>query len=199
MPIAASSAQPWRSLPIMRPKVFVSPAPMAKISSISTQVRRRRRILEGMRGIDVEKPAAVRAQHLDRDLRCDRSARDQLLSAFERRYPDRAVEGLGHALPYEEQGGRNGDRQQHVEQRPGHIDPKIADRMAVPAREAAHQGDPDGDTGGGGEKRLNGDPCHLAQVAEGGFPRIGLPARVRGKAYRRVQRQIGATAGKLCG
>ena len=47
------------------------------------QVRQRRWIFEGMRGISVEEPAAVAAQKLDRLLRGDRPARDRLAAAFE--------------------------------------------------------------------------------------------------------------------
>ena len=36
------------------------------------EVRERRRILKGMRGVDVEEAAPVRAEHLDRFLTCNR-------------------------------------------------------------------------------------------------------------------------------
>ncbi|MEY9245258.1 hypothetical protein ABIF27_005913 [Bradyrhizobium elkanii] len=48
------------------------------------EVRQRGRILERMRRVGVEEAAAIGAEHLDRNLRGDRSERDALLAAFQR-------------------------------------------------------------------------------------------------------------------
>ena len=52
-----------------------------------------------MRGVGVEETASVGAEHLDRDLRRNRTDRDGLLAAFERRSFDIGAEGLRHSLP----------------------------------------------------------------------------------------------------
>jgi len=76
--ITASRAQPWRTLPAMRPKVLVRPNGMIRISSISNQFRDRRGVLEGVRRVRVEEAAAVGAQLLDGLLRGDGTERDRL-------------------------------------------------------------------------------------------------------------------------
>ena len=73
--MAAKTAQPWRTEPVIRPSVFVSPAPIAKIRTICEEVGARRRVLVGVRGVGVEEAAAVRPELLDRLLRGDRPLR----------------------------------------------------------------------------------------------------------------------------
>ena len=55
---------------------------------------------------------------------------DRLLSALEGGDRRGSVEGLGHALPDEDDGEDDGDRQQEVQDRPGQVDPEVADRLA---------------------------------------------------------------------
>jgi hypothetical protein len=64
-PIAANTAQPCRSSRTMRPNTLVSPAPSVKIRIIWTRFVIALGFSIGMRGIGVEEPAAIRAQHLD--------------------------------------------------------------------------------------------------------------------------------------
>ncbi len=151
-----------------------------------------RRVLEGMRGIRVEKTAAIRAQHLDRELRGNRSAGDGLGAAFEGCRADRAVEGLRHSLPHQEQGRNQRDRQQHIQGRPGQIDPEVPDRFGTSAGKAADQGDRDRNAGRSRQKHLDRDPHHLCEIAERALAAIGLPARVGDKADRGVEREVGA-------
>ena len=71
--IAASTAQPWRMSPTMRPNAKHSAAGIRKIDSICEEVRQRRRVLVRVRRVGVEEAAAVGAEHLDRLLRGDRA------------------------------------------------------------------------------------------------------------------------------
>ena len=111
------------------------------------QIGQRRRILEGMRGVGIEEPAAIGAEHLDGDLRGDRAHGDGLLGAFKRRRIDVGAERLRHALPDQEQREGNADRDQDVEGAASDIDPEIADGLGRCAREAADQRDRKHDAG----------------------------------------------------
>ena len=88
----------------MRPNTLVSAAPSAKIEIIWSEIRQRRRVLEGVRRVGVEEAAAIGAEHLDGDLRGDRAYGDGLLGAFQRGRIDIGAERLRHALPDQEQG-----------------------------------------------------------------------------------------------
>ncbi len=68
------------------PLVFHHPAEVISQSAADgkdrqhlDEIRERRRILERMRGVGVDVTAAVRAEHLDRDLRRHRPLHDVLL------------------------------------------------------------------------------------------------------------------------
>ena len=88
------------------------------------EVRQGGRVLERMGRIGVEEPASVGAQHLDRDLRGDRTHRDRLLRTFERRRFHIGRKRLRDPLPDQEQRIGNAKRQQHVEGAAGDIDPE---------------------------------------------------------------------------
>jgi hypothetical protein len=55
-----------------------------------------------MRGVGIEEAATVGAEHLDRDLRSDRTDRDGLFGAFKRRGINVSAERLRNALPDQE-------------------------------------------------------------------------------------------------
>jgi len=93
------------------------------------EVRQRRRILERMCRIGIEKAAAIGAEHLDGDLRGDRTDRDHLLAALDRGGLHIGAERLRDALPHQEQRIDDADRQQDVERAAGDIDPEIADGL----------------------------------------------------------------------
>ena len=57
----------------------------------------------GMRGVDVEEPAAVGAELLDRDLRGDRSQRQHLVGALKRGRAGVVGERLHDAAGHEDQ------------------------------------------------------------------------------------------------
>ena len=143
-----------------------------------------------MRGIGIEEAAAIAAQELDRFLRCNRAAHDSLSTALERGHRRRRRQGLRHAIGYQEQGGHDADRQQHVERATREVDPEIADRSRPAAREPADQSDGDGHSGSGGKTRLHSDADHLACIAERRLTAIRLPARIGYEADRGVQREI---------
>jgi hypothetical protein len=105
-----------------------------------------RRILEGMSGIGVEEPAAVRTQHLDGDLRCGRPESDDLVcdgmavGVFGRlQEPYRRVraERLDDALRYEKDRENRRQRQEDVERGARQIDPEIAQMVGRLPRDSA--------------------------------------------------------------
>ena len=85
---------------------------MANISDHLDEVGQRRRVLERVGGVGVQEAAAVVAELLDDLLGGDRADGDRLLGALERGRGWRAVQGLGHALPDEEDGDDHRDRQE---------------------------------------------------------------------------------------
>ena len=143
-----------------------------------------------MRGIGVEEAAAVGAQHLDRDLRGDRTDRDGLLGAFERGGVDIRAERLRDALPDQEQrvGHANGD--EDVERAARDIDPEVADGAHRMPREAADERDREHDAGRGRQIILMRQPEHLHEVGHRAFAAVVLPIGVGDEAHRRVERQI---------
>ena len=161
------------------------------------EVRQRRRILEGMRGVGVEEAAAVGAEHLDRDLRGDRADRDGLLGAFQRGCLDIRPERLRHALPDQEQRVDNADRHQDVERATGDIDPEVADRLHRSARKAADQRDREHDAGRRRQEVLVRQPEHLRQIGERAFAAVVLPVGVGDEAHGRVERQVRRHRGLL--
>ena len=92
-----------------------------------------------MRGIGVEKTAAIGAKHFDRDLRGHGAYRDGLFGALQRCRIDVSAESLGHPLPHQEQRIGYADRNEDVERRTGDIDPEITDRADRIASEAANE------------------------------------------------------------
>ena len=146
------------------------------------EVRQRGRVLEGVRGIGVEEAAAIGAEHLDGDLRGDRPDRDRLLGAFQRRRIDIGAERLRHALPDEEEGVGDADRDEDVEGAAGDIDPEIADRARRAAGEAADERDRQHDARRRRQEVLVGQAEHLRQVGERAFAAVVLPVGVGDEA-----------------
>ncbi len=71
-----TTPSPCRTLPTILPNVYVSAAGIARIASISRKFENGPPPSNGCAEFDVEEPAAVRAELLDRDLPGDRTARD---------------------------------------------------------------------------------------------------------------------------
>src|SRR5262245_19488647 len=82
-----------------------------------------------MRGVCIEESTAIGAEHLDGDLRRDRTNRDGLLRAFECRRLDIGPERLGHSLPDEKERRHDADGYEHVERAARDIDPEVADGL----------------------------------------------------------------------
>ncbi len=154
------------------------------------EIRQRGRVLERVRGVGVEKAAAVGAEHLDRDLRGDRADRDGLLGAFQRRRVDVRAERLRDPLPDQEQRVRHADRQQDVEGAARDIDPEIADRAHRVPREAADQRDREDDAGCGRQIVLMRQAQHLHEIRHRAFAAVGLPVGVGDEADGGVERQV---------
>ena len=146
-------------------------------------------VLVGMRRIGVEEAAAIGAQHFDDFLAGHRTLGDHLFAAFERRRLDIGAQILRHALPDEKQSDDDRDRQKHIENGAGHIDPEIADGSRRAAGKAPDEGDGERDAGRGGHEIMHGEPGHLGQIAHRRLGRIGLPIGVGDEAHRRIERR----------
>ena len=102
-----------------------------------------------MRGIGIDEAAAIGAEHLDGDLGGDGADGDRLFRALESRRVNIRRQRLRHALPDEEQGIGNADRDQDVEGAASDIDPEIAHRLGRGAGKAADERDCKHDAGRG--------------------------------------------------
>jgi hypothetical protein len=181
------------------------------------EVGQGRRILEGMRRVDVEEPAAVGTELLDGDLACGGSERHGL---FRHRgllhHPDAVGGGHGlalgvdcrclhrewleqrdraircgalyDALAQEHDGQQRRWRQQHVERGAREVDPEVPDPVGLVTRDAACQCDQHRDAGRRGEEVLHAKAERLRQIAKRRLATITLPVRVRREADGGVER-----------
>ena len=149
------------------------------------------RILVRVRRIGVEEAAAVGAHDFDDFLRSHRTLGDHLFGAFKRRRFGIGPKILRHALPNEKESHDDRDRQQHVKNGAGHIDPEIADGSRRAPGKASDEGDGERDAGRGGNEIMHGEPGHLGQIAHRGLGRVGLPIGVGDEAHRRIEGEIG--------
>ena len=163
--IAANTAQPWRRLPASTPNVAVSENGMTRIEQLLEEVRERRGVLERVRGVRVDDPAAVGAELLDRLLRGDRAQEDGLRAAFEACRGRGAGNGLRHALPDEHERRDERDREQDVEGGPGEVDPEVADRRRGAPGDPAHERDRDRESHGRGREVLDREAGGLGRDA----------------------------------
>ena len=153
-----------------------------------------------MRGVDVEETAAVRAELLDRDLRCSRAAcddlrRDRSAVSIHRGVDERcrrmAFERLHDALRYEDDREHDRQRDEHVERAPREVHPEAAEVARGLAREATNQRDEDGHARRRRHEVLHGQREHLRQVAHRRLAAVALPVRIGGEAHGRVERDLG--------
>ena len=145
-----------------------------------------------MRGIGVEEAAAIGAHHLDGFLRSGGSLRDGLRGAFEAGYFIVRMQILDGTLRHQQQRAYDRKRNQQIERGARDIHPEVAERVRRLARESAHQGDGDGDAGGGGCKVVGRQSHHLGEVTHGGFGCINLPVGVRAETYSSIKGQVGS-------
>ena len=149
-----------------------------------------------MRGIGVEEAAAIGAEFLDRLLAGDGAYGERLLRALERRRFDRTLERLRHAESDEREGDDDRERQEHVKRRAREVDPEIADRRRLGARQSAHQGKGHREAGRGGYEIVHGEAEHLGQVTHRRLAAVVLPIGVGDEAHRRVEGEVGGNAAK---
>ena len=156
------------------------------------QVRERVRVLERVRGVGVEDPAAVRAQLLDRLLRRRPGA-----SAIVDEPPSTPVTStpacrlIVTPQRHEHDRGHEGDRQQHAGDPADQVDPEVADPVGRGADETADQRHRDRHADRRGDEVLHGQPGHLHEVAHDGLRHVRLPVRVGHERDRGVERDPG--------
>ena len=184
------------------------------------EVRERRRVLERMGRVDVEEPAAVRAELLDRDLgRGGADGQDLLAEGRLRhlglalvvqdrlavlvglrhvvlgRLDDRDLrvlaEGLDHALGDQDEREHERQRQQDVERRPGEVHPEVPDGLGRAAGEAPDERGERGHAGGGRDEVLDGQAQHLGEIAHRRLAAVPLPVGVGGEADGGVEGRVG--------
>ena len=154
------------------------------------EVRERRRVLERHRRVDVEEPATVGAQLLDRDLRGHRADREHLVGALERLRRHRVAEGLEHTLGEQEQGDDDRQRQQDVVQAPDHVLPEVPQAAARAVDDPADQRDQHRHPDRRGHEVLHRQPGHLAEVAQRRLAAVVLPVCVGHERRRGVEGHV---------
>ena len=85
----------------------------------------------------------------------------------------------------------DGDRQQQVERDAGDIDPEIADRLRLRAREGAHQREGHREAGGRREEVMDREAEHLGEMTHRRLAAVVLPVGVGDEAHRGIEGEIG--------
>src|SRR5215831_9269645 len=124
-PMTARIAQPWRWLPTMLPNTLVSAAPSEKIEIICTKLDSAVGFSNGCAALALKKPPPLVPSILMAICEATGPTAMGLLRAFQRGRFDIVAERLRHALPDQEQGVDDADRQENVERATRHIDPEI--------------------------------------------------------------------------
>ncbi len=147
-------------------------------------------VLVRMRRVGVEEAAAVGAELLDGELTGDRTLRDRLLGAFERRRIDVLAEVLRHAERDKRECRDDRQRQQHVKRDPRQVDPEVADRRRLGAAEGTRQRHDDRHAGCRRDEVLHGEADHLAEVGQRRLAAVALPVGVGDERRRRVEGEM---------
>ena len=163
------------------------------------EVRERRRIFKRMSGVDVEEAAAVRAEHLDCFLACNRSERN---AAVLTRY---RLEGLcgapGLNASFADQNERkdegNGEEEPKIDA--NHVNPEVAEILCFRARKAANHNEGDGNARTRGNKVLHRKADRLRERGKRSFAAVALPVRVRDEGDGGIERLVGRHACKTHG
>ena len=166
-------------------------AGISRIDEHLEEVREPVRVLERDGRVRVVEAAAVRAELLDRDLRGDRAARDRLMRALQRRRGRVTVERLRHALPDQQHGEHDRERQKDVDERPVEVAPEVPELVARPAGDPADDGDQHRHADRRRDEVLHGEPGHLRQVRHRVLAAVELPVRVGDEARSRVDGDVG--------
>ena len=107
-----------------------------KVPADAGTTRQPGRVLERIRPVGVEEPAAIGAQLLDGLLRGHRAARDDLPHAVQHVVDaSRPGQRLQGALGYEDDRDHKRDRQQDVDRAADQVDPEVTDRVRALAGE----------------------------------------------------------------
>ena len=133
------------------------------------QVRKGRRILVRMGRVCVGEPAAVRAQHLDSQLRRQRSLSDDLSRTFQGLHRLVRFEILNGALPHEKQRRKHRNGQEDIDRAAGHVDPQIPYGFRTVPGKPANQRYRNRDTHRCRNEVLDRECGHLHEVAHRGF------------------------------
>ena len=183
------------------------------------EVRQRRRVFKGMRGVGVGEAAAVGAQHLDGHLGGHGPLGDRLgldLDVFHHRVAlgvlDRVagsvllghlsgkrlhhlggvvgLKVLDHPLGDQKHRKHQADGQQQVEAGADQIGPEIPQGRGLVPGDAPHQGGGDGDAHRGRKEVVRGQGHHLRQIGHGAFAAVVLPVGVGGETGRGIKGQV---------
>ena len=81
-------------------------------------------------------------------------------------------------------------RDEHVQDGAGEVDPKRAESLLLDLTETADEREHDRNTGAGGQEVLHGETHELHKVGQGGLTGIGLPVGVGYEGSSRIKRQV---------
>ena len=140
--------------------------------------------------IDVEKAAAIGAQHLDGFLSGHRPHGDGLSRSFHRDGFLVGLQSLRHPSSAKEKGEHQRQRQQHVNRGAGRVNPEIADGGRLLAGKTANERHRHGDARRSGAEILDRQRCHLDQIAERLLAAVCLPVGVGYEAHGGIERQV---------
>ena len=188
--IAPNTIQPWRRLLDHAPVHRGQRGRDGEDGEHLDEVREPRRVLERHRRVHVEEAAAVGAEQLDRLLAGDRPEEELLAAA--REAGGVAVPASVCTTPWDTSARptSDGERQQHVEDRPQQVDVEDAELAPGARRQPADEGDQHGDADAGGDEVLDRQAGHLREVGEGRLARVELPVGVREERRGRVEGDV---------
>ena len=162
------------------------------------EVGQRTRVLVRMRGVGIQKAAAVGAELLDALLGGDRAHGQGLGAArLDGGHVLISAEVLDHPLRDEHERQQHRDGQQDVERRARHIHPEVADGGGAVACQTPDERDRDHDAARGGEEVLHRQPRHLREITHRRLAGVALPVGVGDEAHRGVEGGIAREVGEF--
>ena len=143
----------------------------------------------GMGRVGAEVAAAVGAELLDRDDAGGDAAGDGLLGALDGGRLGRSLEGHRRALPHQQDGDDERQRQEQPHRRPGHVDVEVADGRQAVAGQRPDRRHRRRHAGGRGDELQERDDEHLRQVRQAGLAAVVLQVGVGDEARDGVEGQ----------
>ena len=141
-----------------------------------------------MRGVDVEKAAAIGAGEFDGTLRSDGSNDNGLVASLQRLGDEARVERLHRALADHHQRHHDTDRQQHARGEANEVSVEIAEiGAAIGDGESANPRHGDDEAGRCRREHRKGNAAHLAEIRQRRLAGKALPIGVGDEADRRVE------------